>query len=134
MPVLSPALRRFVRYSAVGFGTFLFDLCLLYLAVNVFHITYVIATPCAFIIAVSCNYALSRKLVFKHTKRGVSRGYAQFALGAGVGAAVTTLLVASLVSAVGMYFLYARVIAAILVGIANYLYNLYLNFKVVGIH
>ncbi len=132
--LISPALLRFVRYTAVGVSTLLLDLGMLYVAVSIIGIPYYLATPCSFLIAISCNYILSRHLVFKGTQRGWGEGYAYFALVALVGAAVTTGLVAVLVSLFGLYYLFARVMVAGLVGIGNYLFNLHVNFKVAGKH
>jgi putative flippase GtrA len=107
---------------------------MLYAAVSVAHVPYYVATPISFLIAVSCNYVLSRQLVFSATERSWHRGYVYFAVIAVLGAAITTGLVALLVSYVGLHYLIARILVAGLVGIGNYLFNLYVNFKVVGKH
>jgi putative flippase GtrA len=129
---LSPRFERFARYMAVGVSTFLFDLGMLYVAVSVIGIPYYIATPLSFLIAVSCNYAISRQLVFRGTERSWHGGYMYFALVAISGAAVTTLLVGFLVSYLGLFYIVARVLVAGIVGIGDYLFNLHLNFKVAG--
>ena len=125
---------RFGRYLVIGVSTFLLDLGMLYVAVSHLGIPYYLATPCSFLITVSCNYALSRKFVFFETSRSWHGGYAYFIGVALSGALVTTLLVTGLVSFFGLYYLIARTIVAGLVGIGNYLFNLYLNFKVAGNH
>ena len=127
-------LKRFVRYTVVGVSTFLFDLALLYVAVSMLGVAYYIAIPCAFLVAVSGNYGLSRHFVFKGTTRKVHHGYIYFIVPALGAALVTTALVAELVSQFGMYYLVARIIVAGIVGMGNYLFNLYVNFKVVGRH
>jgi putative flippase GtrA len=118
----------------VGVSTLLFDLAMLYIAVSVFDVAYYIATPFSFLIAVSCNYVLSRRFVFVGTTRSWHSGYAYFAFVALGGATITTLLIAGLVSFFGFYYLFARVLVAGLVGIGNYLFNLYINFNVAGQH
>lgn len=123
---------RFIRYAIVGVGTFLFDLAMLYAAVSYLHVAYYVATPCTFLIAVSCNYALSRAHVFKGTERSWHAGYAYFIALALLGAAATTVLVALLVSSFGIYYLVARIAVAGIVGVGNYLYNLHINFRVAG--
>lgn len=125
---------RFLRYAIVGVGTLALDLCMLYIAVSVFGIPYYLATPSTFLIAVSCNYAISRSFVFKGTERSWHIGYAYFALVAIVGASVTTGLVALLVTTFGLFYLAARVVVAGIIGIGNYLFNLYFNFDVAGKH
>lgn len=131
---MSPAFARFARYAAVGVSTLLLDLGMLYIAVSIIGIPYYFATPCSFLIAVSCNYILSRRLVFKGSARTWHGGYAYFIIVALLGAAVTTGSVAVLVSLFGLYYLFARVIVAGVVGIGNYLFNLYVNFRVAGKH
>jgi putative flippase GtrA len=118
----------------VGVGTFGFDLALLYVATSVVGIPYYISTPGAFLIAVSANYAISRRIVFTKTQRAWHHGYAYFAVVAMIGAVATTSLVAFLVSFFGLYYLTARILVAGLVGIGNYLFNLFFNFKVAGNH
>ncbi len=131
---MTKGFQRFLRYAAVGATTLLFDLGMLYVAVHFLQVPYYIATFIAFLIAVSCNYTLSRKWVFKGSGRQWHHGYAYFALVALIGAAVTTTLVTGLVSLFGLYYLLARILVAGIVGIGNYLFNLHLNFKVVGHH
>jgi putative flippase GtrA len=131
---IHPGSLRFVRYSLVGVGTFAIDLALLYVATSIIGIPYYISTPCAFLIAVSINYSISRRFVFGKTERTWHHGYMYFASVAIAGAMATTSLVAFLVSVWGLYYLTARVIVAGVVGIGNYLFNLFINFKVVGKH
>lgn len=125
---------RFLRYMGVGGSTFAFDLVLLFALTEYAHIPYYVATPGAFLIAVSINYLVSRRVVFRGTKRALGHGYLYFIGFALLGAAGTTLGVAGLVTAFGLHYLYARVLVACVVGIGNYLANLFLNFKVAGIH
>lgn len=131
---IPPNIRRFLRYTLVGGSTFAFDLFLLYLATTYVHVPYYLATPAAFLIAVSINYLVSRKHVFGGTERSLHAGYLYFIVFALLGAGITTLGVTVLVTYLGLYFLYARVLVALLVGTLNYLSNLFFNFKVVGMH
>lgn len=130
----TPALLRFFRYALVGVSTLAFDLLLLVALTEYVHIPYYVSTPLAFLVAVSINYALSRAFVFAGTERALYNGYAYFLLGAGAGALIITASVAFLVTYAGMPYLVARIFVAGFVGIANYLFNLYVNFRVVGKH
>lgn len=130
----SPALHRFLRYALVGGGTFGFDLILLYVVTEYFGVPYYLATAGAFLIAVSMNYFISRRFVFKGTERSLHRGYAYFITIALLGAALTTAGVALLVTYAGLYYMVARVLVAFVVGTINYLSNLFFNFRVVGMH
>lgn len=128
------ALVRFLRYTVVGGSTLAFDLVLLYAMTEKLGVPYYLATPGAFLVAVSINYLISRKFVFAGTKRGHQVGYSFFILIALAGAFVTTSGVLLLVTYAHLYYLFARVLVACFVGIANYLLNLFFNFKVAGIH
>lgn len=130
----TPSTRRFIRYAVIGVSTLLFDLMLLAGLTELVGVPYYIATPFAFLIAVSINYALSRMHVFRGTMRPVHHGYLYFIALACLGAFVTTSGVAALVSFFGLYYLFARVLIAGFVGVANYLLNLHFNFRVAGHH
>lgn len=128
------AVVRFLRYAVIGVSTLTFDLFLIALMTETMGVPYYIATPLGFLIAVSLNYALSRRFVFLGTERTIHHGYLYFIIIAVAGAAAITGAVYLLVTYVGLYYLLARVVVAGFVGMANYLTNLHFNFKVVGIH
>lgn len=134
MKISLSSLVRFARYAVVGVSTLAFDLLLLAGLTEVLHIPYYIGTPFAFLVAVSINYALSRKFVFKGTERPVHHGYAYFILIAAAGAAAITGAVYVLVTYLGVYYLVARIGVAGVIGLVNYLSNLHLNFRVAGKH
>lgn len=125
---------RTLRYVLVGSSTLGFDLLLLYTLVNTFGVSFVIATPVCFCIAASINYLVSRRFVFTRTERSLVHGYGYFAALAACGAFITTVLVAGFVTYLALPFLAARVCAAGLVGIGNYLFNLHVTFRVAGRH
>ena len=125
---------RFARYSIVGVSTLLFDLALLFILTTYSGIPYYFSTGISFLIAVSINYAISRSAVFKGTERKISTGYIYFIGIALIGALLTTVSVYLLVTYLHLYFLLARVFVAGFIGVGNYVSNLYLNFKVAGIH
>ncbi|HWH07088.1 MAG TPA: GtrA family protein [Candidatus Paceibacterota bacterium] len=127
-------IRRFFKYAGVGGSTFAFDLLLIYLLTELFGVPYTISTPLGFVIAVSINYFLSRRFVFKGTDRTVHHGYVYFITFAGLGALLITASVAALVTTFNLHYLFARVLVACVIGMTNYLLNLHLNFKVVGRH
>jgi putative flippase GtrA len=125
---------RFLKYSSVGVSTFLFDLLLLYVLTDYLHIHYAVATPLAYAIAVSINYFISRRFVFKGTLRSVHTGYGVFLAIAGTGMGAVTGLMVVFVEVLHMPPLPARTIIAGMVGMWNYFMNLYVNFKVAGKH
>jgi len=125
---------RFLKYASIGFSTFVFDLFLLYFCTDVLLINYLVSTGLAFIIAVSINYYLSRKYVFSKTTRGVHEGYYIFLGIAGFGLLLVIVLMAIFVEKMYLNYMLARIIVAGIVGMYNYLVNLFLNFKVAGNH
>ncbi len=128
------ALIRFLKYSSVGFSTFIFDLFLLYFFTDILLINYLISTGLAFVIAITINYHLSRKFVFSKTTRGAKHGYYIFLSIAGLGLLFVVLLMALFVEKMNLNYVLARIIVAGIVGMYNYLVNLFLNFKVAGNH
>ena len=125
-------LRRFARYTFIGLSTFSLDLCILYFFLRVFETPFYPTVVGAFVLAASINYAISRMWVFAGTRRGVLAGYINFlgvALFAGL---LISFLVWFLVQYTGIEYLYARVVVAAVVGLGNYLFNLVINFNVLG--
>lgn len=125
---------RFFRYALVGGSTFAFDLALIWVLTELAGVPYYISTPLAFVVAVSMNYFIARRFVFKGTERKVHHGYIYFITVAGGGAVLITLAVALLTETFHLHYLLARTLVACVVGVGNYLFNLHVNFKVVGRH
>ncbi|MBP6924211.1 MAG: GtrA family protein [Candidatus Pacebacteria bacterium] len=128
------ALIRFIHYSFIGAGTFAFDLLLLYIFTDVLSINYLVSVGIAFLIAVSLNYQLSRRFVFKGTTRKQAVGYLYFIIIALLGLLFVTGSMYVLVEMFGLFYLLARIIIAGLTGVWNYLINLFFNFKVAGVY
>jgi putative flippase GtrA len=132
--MFSPKIQRFIKYSSIGVSTFLFDLCLLWIFIEVLKINYLIAAGVAFLIAVSINYVLSRRYVFRGTLRSVGAGYLNFLIIAGFGLLLVVGGMYVLVEFLALTAFLARVVIAAVTGLWNYLMNLYVNFKVAGNH
>ena len=130
----SRALRRFLKYTLVGGSTFAFDLLLIWLMTEFLGVPYWASTAIGFVIAVSINYFVARRYVFKGTERKIHHGYLYFISLAGGGAFLVTAAVAALVATFALHYLVARVLVACVMGMANYLFNLHFNFKVAGVH
>ena len=124
------SLVRFLKYVIVGVSTFIFDLILLYIFIDIFLWNYVIATGVAFVVAISVNYFFSRRYVFKGTLRSFYAGYVVFMVIASMGIGVAMLGMALMVGIFHFRILDSRIIIAGVVGIWNYLMNLYVNLKV----
>lgn len=125
---------RFLHYMLVGGSTFAFDLLLIWLMTEFLFIPYYVSTFIGFVIAVSINYFVSRRYVFKGTERKIHHGYAYFLSFAAGGAFLISLAVAFLTETFHLHYLLARILVACVVGTGNYLFNLHFNFKVAGRH
>lgn len=123
---------RFLKYSTVGAGTFLFDLLLLYILIEVFAVHYLFSAGIAFLIAVSLNFVLSRRYIFKGSTRSVKVSYINFILIALVGLGLVVGGMYVLVTQFSVSYIIARIFVSGITGIWNYLMNLYVNFKVAG--
>ncbi len=121
---------RFMKYFTIGTSTFAFDLALLLLFTDVFHINYVISAGSAYLIAITINYLFSRHYVFSGTLRSAHVGYAIFLLIASVGFLIVTGFIYLFVQIFGLNVFMSRVLVAGIVGVWNYFMNLYVNFKV----
>ena len=126
----SKQLIRFAKYTFVGTSTFAFDLALLFVLTELFHLNYLISAGAAYLIAITINYVFSRRYVFAGTLRSVHAGYVIFLLIAGAGLLIVTGLMYVFVQKFGFNVFVSRVLIAGVVGIWNYLMNLYVNFKV----
>lgn len=129
---LSTSHDRFLRYMVSGVGSFLVDLFLVWLLTEVVGMYYLYSVITAFLIAVSINYAISRDWVFKGTARGVKKGYIYFVTIMVSGLVLTAGLMWVGVELLLLHYLFARVLVSGVVGIFNYLMNLYFNFRVAG--
>ncbi len=129
---MNPRYIRFFKYWLAGSSTFLLDLLLLFIFVDYFGASYVSAASASFLIAVSVNYFISRKFVFKGTLQSVGKGYVNFILIALAGLVIIAVGMYVLTSILTVHYLLARVTIAGMTGLWNYLMNLYVNFKVAG--
>lgn len=107
---------------------------LLFVLAGAFEVNYLWAAAIAFLIAVSINYLLSRRLVFKGTTRAQSSGYMYFLMIAAFGMLLVTLGMYVLVEKWGMYYMISRVLISCVTGIWNYTMNLFFNFRVAGFY
>jgi putative flippase GtrA len=128
------AWERFLKYVLTSSSTFAFDLGLLFLLVDVFGLGQVWSAGLAFVVAVSINYFLSRRFVFKGTLRSLKGGYAGFIMIALIGLLIVTGGMFLFLEYTDVHYLVARIAIAGVAGLWNYFMNLYVNFKVAGKH
>ena len=125
---------RFAQYSLLGAGTLLIDIALLFVLAGTFAMNYLWAAALAFLVAVSINYLLSRRFVFKGSSRTQTTGYLYFLMIAAFGMLLVTLGMYILVEKWGLYYMISRVLISCVTGIWNYCMNLFFNFRVAGFY
>lgn len=119
------------NFSGLALFTFLGDITLLFLLLTYTPLHYVIATACAFWIALSANYFLTRKYTFTGTERALHTGYVIFMGTALVGLVFVLGIMTILIEHLHFDPLVARVCSASAGALWNYFVNLKYNFKVV---
>jgi len=123
---------RFIKFSQVGFITFLLDFLLLFLFTDLFHIHYIFSAALAFIVAGFVNYLIVRQYVFFDSSRRMHTGFLIFLT---IEALALVYIMGFLYVSVEMLeinYLISRVMVACTVGIFTYLLNMHLNFKLTG--
>ena len=131
---MKQSLQRFLKYFGVGAATFLFDLAMLFVFIDVFRWNYIVSAGASFLVAISLNYYISRRHVFHGSLRSTHAGYAIF-----IGIALVGLVAVSggmffFVQVFGWHYISSRIVVALIVGVWNYVMNLYVNFRVAGRH
>lgn len=131
-PQTKKAILRFAKYSATGIITFFFDLSLLFIFTDLLNIHYILSAIIAFIVALSINYQISKRYVFYGSLRSDLAGYIFFLLIGLVGIIIITISLYVFVDILHLHYITSRIIIASVVGIWNYLMNLYVNFRIAG--
>ncbi|MEK7639454.1 MAG: GtrA family protein [Patescibacteria group bacterium] len=121
--------KRFIKYTTVGTGTYLFDVFLIYLFRTFGHLPDGTAVALGFIIAVSVNFLFSYFWVFQGTRRTKLLGYAYFVGLATIGLFIIVNGTLYLHQNLNLNLYLARTIIAGLVGTMNFLINTFFNFK-----
>jgi putative flippase GtrA len=125
---------RFSKYATTGFATFLLDIAILFVFIDLFDFYYLTVSTFSFIIATTLNYFLVRRFVFNKTRRRIHTGYFLFALLSLIGLAVVTGAMVLMVEYFAWHYILARAVAVSIVFGVNYIINLHFNFQVVGEH
>ena len=129
--IIPPFFRRFVQYTMVGVGTYLFDLLLIYIFKTYLNFPDALAVGLGFLIAVSTNYLISYLWVFKGTSQTQLKGYLYFLGIATIGLTIIVVGTLSIRTFFDLDLYVARTIIAGLVGTLNYTLNAIFNFKMI---
>lgn len=117
------------RNTLVSFGTFAFDIALLWVLVAFLGMDKVAAAALAFVVANSVHYAIGRGWVFHGTDRHVATGFIYFQINSVIGLVITVALFAALIRWTPINYLIARVLVSVVAGLTVFLLNAVLNFR-----
>lgn len=121
--------RMFGRNTVASTITFLLDLGILWLLVELVSVPQLIAAVIAFAIAMILFYILSRCWVFPDSGRNAGSGFAYFLFNIGIGFLVMFAVFWALLQWTELFYLLARIIASIVSGVVIFLLNGIFNFK-----
>lgn len=115
-------MRQFCRFSLVGVVSFLVDYALLFTFTETFHMHYLLSSMLSFSAATVFNYIYSTKYVFdcnvRHRKKG---RFSIFLLLSGCGLLLNSIIMKMLVEHLGLYYMLAKICAALLVSFWNFI-------------
>ncbi|MDB5204188.1 MAG: GtrA family protein [Candidatus Taylorbacteria bacterium] len=127
---MSKKTRRFLKYSIIGVSTFIIDLSLLWFLTDVIHIYYLVSTFIAFMVGVTINYFVSRRMVFNETARNLKTGYLYFLIVVSFGIVFTLGIMYILVNYAHLSIIGSRIVTSGFIGVFNFLINDTFNFKI----
>lgn len=122
-------LYQFGKYVTIGLTSILIDVLLLSFLLDHTYLHYLIAATITFTIASIFHYTLNHQLNYKKTARFFAAGLSYFLIVAIIGLVSTLALISLLVEIAQFHPLNARLIAAPIVGIINYILNTKITFK-----
>ena len=118
-----------LKYSVGGAAAFVVDATLLYVFTEYANIWYLTSSILSFLIASIVNYVYQRLVTFKHSGTNIKKQYLSFLLIAAVGLGLNTLLLWVQVELLGLWYMLAKAIAAVIVLVWNFEMNKYFTFK-----
>ncbi len=122
---------RIVEFFVSGTCSTLVDLLILALLTEIFSIYYLFSSAISFVISSTLSYSINKNWGFKDGKRRVYIGYPLFILFTFIGLLLTVFLMWIFVSKIGIYYLFARIIVALIVGTMNFIFHSFFTFKTI---
>jgi len=119
----------FWKYCIGGGMSLLIDVGLLYVFTDFLHIHYLISATLSFIIAASYNYTFQKVLTFKNKDQNCLKQFMSFVAIALIGLGLNIILLKIQVEWFGIWYILAKIIAAAIVLIWNFLANKFFTFK-----
>ncbi|MBP2044841.1 GtrA family protein [Methanobacterium aggregans] len=121
---------QFFRYTFVGGVAFLLDFGSLYYLTEYLGVYYLLSAAIAFILGLVANYILSITWVFdNHTLDNKVSEFGLFALIGIVGLGINEFIIWGFTANVQIYYMFSKIISAIIVLIWNFSARKYLLFK-----
>lgn len=125
----APPVKRLMRYTLSGGTSTLLDFILLWIFTDILGLYYLLSGALSFIISISFNYNINHFWGFRETRREFSQGYSMFFIFGVIGLVLTLALLAFFVEIINLHYIIARALAAIFVGLWNYVMNIKFTFK-----
>lgn len=118
---MNKIMRQFCRFSAVGLVAFLVDYGLLFVFTETLHMHYLLSSMLSFSAATVFNYVYSTKYVFAcDGEKGRPGQFTVFLLLSGCGLILNFLLMRVLVEYLFLHYMTAKICAATIVSIWNF--------------
>lgn len=130
LTVIDRIFRRFSAYAVVGSATFILDMGIVAMLVYGWNTHQATAIILGFVTGLTINYTMCREWVYRGTRREIVAGLALFSVAAVAGALFIVSAVDWLVATFDLPLLIARTAVGAGVGVANFCFNTFVNFKV----
>jgi len=120
---------RLMRYGTIGIFTGLIDLIIFILLVEIFQLHYLSSALFAFLSTQTFAFLLNLKWGFKDSNAKKLNAYYYFTAIGLICLVLTIFLLEYLVEVLGIYYIFSRIIAEIIVGILGFLMNYVFTFQ-----
>ena len=121
---------RFLRFCLIGGSSALASLLAIYLLTDRAHLHYLVSTTLVFLGANACTYVASRRFAFHGTRVRHVQGVPRYFAIAGASLAFNTVFMAALVSGLGMPYLLAAALVALVNAPVNFALHHVLTFRI----
>ena len=122
-------LEEFARYLLIGFLCAFFDLLLLYILVEYFHIWYLASAIISFIIITIVGFFGIKHYTFRDISKNYHNQIMTFSIIACIGLFINTVGMYFFVSIVGLWYLLSNILVKTIVLFWNFLANKYITFN-----
>ncbi|WP_293739941.1 GtrA family protein [uncultured Parabacteroides sp.] len=120
---------QLIRYTIVGGLAFIVDFGLLFILTEYLGLHYIVSATCSFLAGLLVNYYISTAWVFESTIKSKQIEFTFFALIGVVGLGLNNLLIWIFTEKCHIYYMFSKLITAVLVYLWNFLGRKYLVFN-----